>query len=94
MNKLNNVVLSDKELNNLSYQERPNLLSSNPVSVARHFQYEVEVFFKEIVLDGTLGKIKSYAIRNEFQERCSSFIWILMHQILKSKLPTQRSLSK
>ena len=52
----------------------------NPVLVARHFHYKVEAFFKEIILDGPLGKTKYYAIRIEFQERGSphvySFIWI------------------
>ena len=80
VNKLNNLGLSDEELKNLSYQERCNLLNKNPVLVARHFQHKVEVFFKEIILDGPLGKTKYYAIRIEFQERGSphvhSFIWI------------------
>ena len=80
INKLNNLGLSDEELKNLSYQERCNLLKKNPVRVGRHFQYKVEVFFKEIILDGPLGKTKYYAIRIEFQERGSphvhSFIWI------------------
>ena len=48
--------------------------------MARHFQYKVEVFFKEIILDGPLGKTKYYAIRIEFQKKDSphvhSFIWI------------------
>ena len=79
INKLNNLGLSEEELKNLSYQERCNLLNNNPALVARHFQYKVEVF-KEITLDGPLGKTKYYAIRIEFQERGSphvhSFIWI------------------
>ena len=66
INKLNNLGLSDEELRNLSYQERFNLLNNNPVLVARHFQYKVEVFFKEIVLDGPLEKTKYYAISTEF----------------------------
>ena len=80
INKLNNLGLSDKELKNLSCQERCNLLNNKPVLVARHFQYKVEVFFKEIVLDGLLGKTKYYAIFIEFQEQGSphvhSFLWI------------------
>ena len=36
--------------------------------MARHFQYKVEVFFKEIILDGPLEKIKHYTIRVEIQE--------------------------
>ena len=61
--------------------ERCNLLNSNPVLVARHFQYRVEVFFKEIVIDGPLGKTKYYVIRVEFQVRGSphihSFLWMV-----------------
>ena len=48
--------------------------------MVKHFQSKVEVFFKEIILDGRLGKTKYYAILIEFQERGSphvhSFIWI------------------
>ena len=48
--------------------------------MASHFQYELEVFFKEIIFDGPLGKTKYYAIRTEFHERARSyfysFIWI------------------
>ena len=56
INKLNNLGLSDVELNKLGYQERCNLLNNNPVLVARRFQYNVEVFFKEIILDGNMKK--------------------------------------
>ena len=81
INKLNNLGFSDNELKNLSYQERTKLLNENQVLVARHFQYKVQVFFKELILDGPLGKTKYYALHNEFQERGSphvhAFIWIL-----------------
>ena len=80
INKLNKLGLNDEELQKLSYQERCNLLNNNPVLVARHIQYKVEVFFKDIILDGPLGKTKYYAIRIEFKERGSphvhSFLWI------------------
>ena len=62
------------ELNNLSYQERCNLLNTNTVFVAGHFQYKVEVFLKETILDGSLGKIKHYAIRIEFREKASPHV--------------------
>ena len=64
----------------MSYQEGCNLLNNDPVLVVRNFQYKVEVLFKKINLEGSLGKTKYYAIRIEFQERDSphvhSFIWI------------------
>ena len=46
INKLNNLGLSDEQLKNLSYQERTKLLNENPVLLARHFQYKVQVFSK------------------------------------------------
>ena len=46
----------------------------------------MEVFFKEILVDGPLGKIKYYVIRFEFQVRGSphihSFLWILNAPVL------------
>ena len=48
--------------------------------MARHFQYNVKVFFEDIILDGPLGKTKYYAIHIELQERevqnITSFKWI------------------
>ena len=66
INKLNKKGLSEEDIRNLAYHQRCQLLSSNPVLVARHFQYRVEVFFKEIVIDGPFGKTKYYAICVEF----------------------------
>ena len=63
VNKLHNLGFSKEELKNLSYQERCNLLNTNQVLVARHFQYKVEVFFKEIILTYPLGKTKYFATR-------------------------------
>ena len=44
------------------------------------FQHWVEVFFKEIIVDGPLGKTKYYAIGVEFQVRRSPhvhcFLWV------------------
>ena len=79
--KLNNFNLTDEEIKNVTYEQQTKLLNNNPVLVARHFQYKVQVFFKKIVLDGPLGKAKYYALRIEFQERRSphvhAFVWIL-----------------
>ena len=55
ISKLNNPGLSGKEIKILSYQERCNLLNNNPVLVASHFQYKVQVFI-EIILSGKLSK--------------------------------------
>lgn len=79
--KLNALDISDEDIDKIDYFERCKLLNSNPVLLARHFQYRVEVFFKEIIVDGPLGKVKYHAIRVEFQFRGSphvhSFIWVI-----------------
>ena len=59
--------------------------------MARCFQYKVEVFFKEIVLDGPLTKTKYYTIHTEFQEIDSphvhSFIWIFNSPNIENEAP-------
>ena len=59
--------------------------------MTRHLQYKVEVFFKEIILDGPFGITKYYAIRIELKKGVTH-ISICLHgfsidQILKMKLP-------
>ena len=77
ISKLNGENLTDEQINNLTYLERCNYLNSNHVLLARHFQYRVEVFFKEIIVNGSLGK---------FQVRGSphihSFLWVLNAPVL------------
>ena len=88
INKLNKQGLSDEDISNLAYDQRCQLLNSNPVLVARHLQHRVEVFFKEIIIDGPLGKTKYYAIRVEFQARGSPhvhcFLWAIDAPLLNS----------
>ena len=72
----------------MNYFDKTKILNSNPVLLARHFQYRVEVFFKEIVPDGPLGKITNYAIRVEFQVSVSphihSLVWVIGAPILST----------
>ena len=71
ISKLNS---TDVTVKDLSYHDRCITLNSNPVLVARHFQYRAELFFKLFVTNGPLGKTKYYAIRVEFQVRGSPHI--------------------
>ena len=48
--KLKKQKMSDKNINNLSYFQKCEVLNQNPVFVARHFQYRIEVFFTEILM--------------------------------------------
>ena len=88
INKLHELDMSEEDTGDLTYHDRCRLLNSNTVLVARHFQYRVEVFFEEIVVDGPLGKTKYYAIRVEFKVRGSphvhSFLWVDNAPVLTS----------
>ena len=79
--KIKGKEMTEEEIRNLSYKERTEILQSNPVILARHFQYRVECFIKTILAKGTLGgKLKHYSLRIEFQARGSPhlhcFLWI------------------
>ena len=54
--------LQKEEINRLDYFQRCSYLNLNPVLLAHHFQYRVEIFFKTIVLDGIRRKVKYHAI--------------------------------
>ena len=83
ISKLNSLGLTKENVEGLNYFERCNILNSNGVLLARHFQHRAEILSKEILIirDGPLGNVKYYAIRVEFQFRDSlhihSFLWVL-----------------
>ena len=70
----------------LDYFQRCSYLNLNPVVLACHFQYRVEIFFKTIILDGILEKVKYHAIQIQFQLQGSphilSFLQILDAPVL------------
>ena len=80
-----------EDLENLSYQEWCNLLHNSLVLVARHIQYKVELFFEEIIPDGSLEKQNMLYVLN-FKKRVVHMsihsYGFSMHQMLKIKLPT------
>ena len=82
--KLNRETLTDENINNMTYFERCNYTTMQ--SIAKHFQYRVEVFFKEVIVNAALGKEKYYEIRVEFQVPGSphihSFVWVLNTPVL------------
>ena len=67
ISKLNGLGLSDEEIREMDYFTRCGLLNSNPVLMARHFQYRIEIFVKEIIVDGPLGKVTYHEIRVNFK---------------------------
>ena len=75
--------LTKENIEGLDYFERCNILNSDVVLLARHFQHRVEIFFKEILIirDRPLEKVKYYGIWVEFSFRGSPHIygslWVL-----------------
>ena len=81
LSKIKDNPITDEEIDNLLYNEKCSLLNLNPVITAKHFQYRVETFFKEVLVSNAspIGKIIYYTLRIEFQMRGSphlhSLIW-------------------
>ena len=73
-------ILRQEEIDHMDIFTRCEYLNQNPVLLAKHFQHRVEMFFKVVVIDGPLGKVKYHPIRIEFQVRGSphvhSFLWV------------------
>ena len=80
--KLKGYERSNDEIDHMTYDEKRKMLNSNPIVVAKHFQYRLESMFKEILLGSgnPVGKVLYHVIRIEFQFRGSPhahcFIWI------------------
>ena len=66
---LNKSNFSKDYLESMNYFEKCELLNSNPVLLACHFQHRVEPFFKEMLLIplSTIGKVTYYGIRIGFR---------------------------
>ena len=71
LSKLSGTEMTESEIKNMTYDERCKLLNSNPVIVAKHYQFRLENFFTEILFSNEkpLGSIMLYAIKIEFQMR-------------------------
>ncbi len=74
------VIYTDKDVTNMSFEERSKWLRQNPITAARQFQYRLDTFFKDFLKSTAhpLGKIVDEAIRIEFQNRGSphAVLWI------------------
>ena len=86
--KLNGENLEEDDINNMDFFDRCRYLNLNPVTLAQHFQYMIEAFFKVIIVDGPLGKVKYHVIRVEFLVRGSLHIHLFM-RVLDAPILTQ-----
>ncbi len=72
--------ITEEQVEDLSYIKRCQMLNSNPVATAKHFQHRVETFFSETLLSKSnpIGKVIYYTLRIEFQMRGSPHLHALI----------------
>ena len=70
----------------MDFFNRFRYLNLNSVLLDPQFEYRVEVFFKVIIVDDRLDKVKYHPIRVEFQvsrsPHINSFLWVLDTAVL------------
>jgi hypothetical protein len=71
---------SDEELDHLNWDEKCRLIQSDPVTCARHFDYQFNAFLKYFLMSeiAPLGKLKDWFYRVEYQQRGSPHIHMLI----------------
>ncbi|CAB4003438.1 ATP-dependent DNA helicase PIF1 [Paramuricea clavata] len=71
---------SDEQLDNLNWDEKCRLIQSDPVTCARHFDYQFNTFLKDFLMSeiAPLGKLKDWFYRVEYQQRGSPHIHMLI----------------
>ena len=71
---------TNDELVNLNWEEKCTLIQSDPVTCARHFDYQVNTFLRHFLLSNAepLGKISDWFYRVEYQQRGSPHIHMMI----------------
>ena len=71
---------TDDELENFNWEEKCRLIQSDPVTCARHFDYQFNTFLKTFLISNIapLGKIKDWFYRVEYQQRGSPHIHMML----------------
>ena len=71
---------SDEQLDNLNWDEKCRLIQSDPVTCAKHFDYQFNTFLKYFLMSeiSPLGKLKGWFYRVEYQQRGSPHIHMLI----------------
>ena len=71
---------TNNELENLNWEDKCILIQGDPVTCARHFDYQVNQFINNFLLSKTapLGKIADWFYRVEYQQRGSPHIHMLI----------------
>ena len=71
---------SDNGLENLNWEQKCRLIQSDPVTCARHFDYQFNQFLNNFLLSNIapLGSISDWFYRVEYQQRGSPHIHMLI----------------
>ena len=71
---------SEKELEDLSWQEKTRLVQKDPVTCSRYFDHRVQEFLNTVlkIRCEPIGKLLDYFYRVEFQQRGSPHIHMLV----------------
>ena len=77
---LNGKILSTVDVNNLNWQEKCNLIKSDPVTCARYFDFRIQCFIRHVLKHSSrpIGEIADFFYRVEFQQRGSPHIHMLL----------------
>ncbi|KAJ8049090.1 ATP-dependent DNA helicase pfh1 [Holothuria leucospilota] len=76
---VHNKEYSDAEILNMTWHEKSELIQSDPVTCARHFDYMIRRFINDVLLSSyhPVGQIVDHFYRVEFQQRGSPHIHML-----------------
>ena len=79
-NRIDHKAYSDDEIDNLTWEEKCRLIQSDPVTCARHSDFQFNTFLKEFLISklAPLGAIKDWFYRVEYQQRGSPHIHMLI----------------
>ena len=77
---VDNTTYTDEQIENFNWEDRCCLIQSDPVTCARHFDYQVNQFLTHFLLSSSepLGKISDWFYRVEYQQRGSPHIHMLI----------------
>jgi len=68
---VDNVTLTDEQVDQMSWSHKCCLISSDPVTCARHFEYSIQHYFNDFLKSAVspFGQLKDFWYRVEFQHR-------------------------
>ena len=71
---------SEKEVNDLTWQEKTKLVQKDPVTCSRYFDHRVQEFLNTVLKSACdpVGKVKDFFYRVEFQQHGSPHIHMLV----------------